>query len=102
MVSNLDTVLTGCIFQDIYCNVIIRKILSVVYLLRQELLVDKIYFIKFHSISDKAQPNWLKIITSASGTSLSESFHSYSRPTRKGKYPVLRTCANAHQLNKAH
>ena len=66
----------------------------------QELPVDKIYFIEFLSISDKARLDQLKIVTAACSTSLSESFQAYPWQTKNGKYPVLRTCLKSHQLNQ--
>ena len=75
----------------------------VVYLLIQELFVDKIHFFKFLSMSDKPWPDQLKIITATRGTSFSESFHPYKGeeiPIRKGKCPMLRTNTKPQQLIK--
>ena len=77
----------------------------VVCLLIQELIVSKIYFLKFLSISDKPRLDQLKIITASRSTNFSESFHPYrykefEMPTRKWKCPVLRTYTKSHQLIK--
>ena len=72
----------------------------------QELFVDKIHFFKFISMSDEPRLHQLKIITScstvqASLTALPECFHPYREiPSRKGKYPMLRTTTKPHQLFK--
>ena len=72
----------------------------------QELFVDKMHFFKFLSMSDEPRLHQLKIITScstvqASLTGLPECFHPYREiPSRKGKYPVLRTNTKPYQLIK--
>ena len=63
----------------------------------QELFVDKIHFFKFLSMSDKPRLHQLKTITSSRSTQykipwLPECFHQHGDiPSRKGKYPMLRT-----------
>ena len=69
----------------------------------QELFVDKIHFFRFLCMSDKPRLHQLNIITSSRGRYklpwLPEYFHSYGEiPSRKGKYPMLRTNAKPHQL----
>ena len=67
----------------------------------QELLVNKVHFVKFLPMSDKPQLHQLKIITSTRSTVqdfLPESLHPYGEiPSRKGKYPVLRSNTKPHQ-----
>ena len=71
-----------------------------VYLLMQEFFIDKIHFFKFLSMSDKPRQRQFKIITSTL-LWLFESFHLYLEiPSRKGKYPVLKTNTKPHQLIK--
>ena len=71
-----------------------------VYLLMQELFIDKIHFFKFLSMSDKPRQRQFKVITSTL-LRLFESFHLYLEiPSRKGKYPVLKTNTKPHQLIK--
>ena len=75
--------------------------LFVLYLVIQELIVNKIHFFKFLSVKDKPWINQLKIISRS--TIFSESFYGYKEgkaPTMKGKYPVLRTNVKSHQLFK--
>ena len=68
-----------------------------VYLFMQELFVDKIHFFKFLSMSYKPRLHQLKTITSSRSTQykipwLPECFHQHGEiPSRKGKYPMLRT-----------
>ena len=63
----------------------------------QELFVDKIHFFKFLSMSYKPRLHQLKTITSSRSTQykipwLPECFHQHGEiPSRKGKYPMLRT-----------
>ena len=63
----------------------------------QELFVDKIHFFKFLSMNDKPRLHQLKTITSSRSTQykipwLPECFHQHGEiPSRKGKYPMLRT-----------
>ena len=76
-----------------------------VYLFMQELFVDKIHFFKFLCMSDKPRLHQLNIITSSRSRYklpwLPEYFHSYGEiPSRKGKYPMLRTNTKPHQLIK--
>ena len=72
-----------------------------VYLFMQELLVDKIHFFKFLCMSDKPRLHQLSIIISSRSSTLPEYFHSYGEiPSRKGKYPMLRTNTKPHQLIK--
>ena len=77
-----------------------------VYLVMQELFVDKIHFLKFLSMSDKPRLHLLKIIASSRSTvyklpSLPECFYPYGEiPSRKGKYPMLKTNTKPHQLIK--
>ena len=71
----------------------------------QELFVDKIHFFKFLCMSDKPRLHQLNIITSSRSRYklpwLPEYFHSYGEiPSRKGKYPMLRTNTKPHQLIK--
>ena len=72
----------------------------------QELFVDKFHFFKFLSMIDKPPLHQLKIITSShistvQASWLPECSHSYGkRPSRKGKYPMLRTNAKPPQLIK--
>ena len=72
----------------------------------QELFVDKIHFFKFLSMSDKPRLHQLKTITSSRSTQykipwLPECFHQHGEiPSRKGKYPMLRTNAKPRQLIK--
>ena len=71
-----------------------------VYLLMQEFFIDKIHFFKFLSMSDKPRQRQFKVITSTL-LRLFESFHLYLEiPSRKGKYPVLKTNTKPHQLIK--
>ena len=76
-----------------------------VYVFMQELFVDKIHFFKFLCMSDKPRLHQLNIITSSRSRYklpwLPEYFHSYGEiPSRKGKYPMLRTNTKPHQLIK--
>ena len=65
-----------------------------VYLLMQELFIDKIHFFKFLSMSDKPRHTSTLL-------RLFELFHLYLEiPSRKGKYPVLKTNTKPHQLIK--
>ena len=74
----------------------------------RELFVDKIHFFKFLSMNDKPRLHQLKIITSSRNTVqasltvwLHECFHLYwETPSRRGKYPILRTNSNPRQLIK--
>ena len=68
----------------------------------QEVFVDKIHFFKFLSMSDKPWLHLLKSTTSShSSTGLPECFHRYREiSSRKGKYPMLRTNTQPHQLIK--
>ena len=71
----------------------------------QELFDDKLHFFKFHSVSDKPRLQQLKVITSSHSTvqaSLTAWMFSSPRgnPSRKGKYPMLRTNTKPHQLIK--
>ena len=69
----------------------------------QELFAAKVHFLKFFSVSDKPWLDKLKIITAARLTSFSEFFHRYSEgkiPSKKEKYPVLRTNSKPQQLIK--
>ena len=75
----------------------------VVYLVIQELFVDKIHLLKCISVSDKLWLDQLKIIAATRGANFSESFHMYKEgkiPARKGKHPVLRTNAKREELFK--
>ena len=78
--------LTACIFWDISCDTTIYINIFLVYLLIQELLVDKTCFFAFLPVSDKAIMNQLNIITATCIASLSEPFHTCLWPTRKGEY----------------
>ena len=74
-----------------------------VYLLVQELFVDKIHVFKFLSVREKPRLLQLKIISllvvQYKLLWLSKSFHPYGEITsRKGKYPLLRTNIKPHQL----
>ena len=74
-----------------------------VYLLVQELFVDKIHVFKFLSVREKPRLLQLKIISllvvQYKLLWLSESFHPYGEITsRKGKHPLLRTNIKPHQL----
>ena len=72
----------------------------------QELFVNKIHFFKFLSSSDKPWLDQLKLLQccfSSRGTSVFWRFHWCKQgeiPTRKWKYPVLRTNAKPQQLIK--
>ena len=72
----------------------------------QELFVDKIHFFKLLCMSDKPRLHRLNIITSSRSSRyklpwLPEYFHSYGEiPSRKGKYPILKTNTKPHQLIK--
>ena len=71
----------------------------------QELFVDKIHFFKFLCMSDKPRLHQLNIITSSRSRYklpwLPEYFHSYGEiPSRKGKYPILKTNTKPHHLIK--
>ena len=75
-----------------------------VYLFMQELFVGKIHF-KFLRMSEKPRLHQLNMITSSRSRYklpwLPEYFHSYGEiPSRKGKYPMLRTNTKPHQLIK--
>ena len=68
----------------------------------QELFADKIHFFKFLSASAKPWLDQLKVITVLLLVSWYK-FHQYKEgeaPTRKGKYPVLRTNVKPQQLIK--
>ena len=71
----------------------------------QELFVDKIHFFRFLSMSDKPRLHQLRIITSTYST-VYASLTSWMLPpygeipSRKEKYPMLKTCAKSHQLIK--
>ena len=76
-----------------------------VYLLVQELFVDKIYFFMFLSVSDKPRLHQLKIIISTCKTvqaSLAVWFFPsvQGNTIKEGKYSVLRTNTKPHQLIK--
>ena len=76
-----------------------------VYLLVQELFVDKIYFFMFLSMSDKPRLHQLKMITSTCKTvqaSLAVWFFPsvQGNTIKEGKYSVLRTNTKPHQLIK--
>ena len=76
-----------------------------VYLFMQELFVDKIHFFKFLCMSDKPRLHQLNIITSSRSRYklpwLPEYFHSYGEiPSRKGKYPILKTNTKPRHLIK--
>ena len=102
MVSDIYTALAACIFCYIYCSTITHKNAVAFYLLIQDLIVGKIYFLKFLSISDKAGLDQLKSIFTACSTILSESTHAYLRPIRKVEYPVERRFAKSLRLNQVH
>ena len=79
----------------------------VVFLFVQELFIDKIHIFKYFSMSDKLLLDQLKFITATSAilvvqTSLNLSVRTRKGeiPTRKGKYPVLRTNMKPQQLTK--
>ena len=101
--------LTTCIFRIssvAYHNSHINTIF--VNLFMQELFVDKIHFFKYLSMSDKPRMHRLKIVVYNSTRRiqyklpwLHEYFHPYRDiPSRKGKYPLLRTKTKPHQLIK--
>ena len=76
----------------------------------QEIFVKKINFFNFLSMSDKPRLHQLKIITSSQSTVYYKfpwlpgcfwCFHKYREiPSRKGKYPMLRTNIKPRQLIK--
>ena len=71
-----------------------------VFLFMQELFIDKIHYFKFLCMSDKPRLHQLNIITSSSPW-LPEVFHWYGEiPSRKGKWPMLRTNTKPHQVIK--
>ena len=71
-----------------------------VFLFMQELFIDKIHYFKFLCMSDKPRLHQLNIIISSSPW-LPEVFHFYGEiPSRKGKWPMLRTNAKPHQVIK--
>ena len=76
-----------------------------VYLFMQKLLLDKIHPFKFLRMSNKPRLHQLKIITSTRSTvqaSLTAWMFPFvgERPSRKGKYTMLRTNTKPHQLIK--
>ena len=76
-----------------------------VYLFMQELFINKIYFFKFLCMSDKPRLHQLNIITSSRSRYklpwLPGYFHSYGEiPSRKGRYPILKTNTKPHHLIK--
>ena len=72
-----------------------------VYLLMQELFVDKIHFFKFLSMSGKPRRHQLNITSSRSTVQASLTVWMFSSiPTRKGKYRILRANTKPHQLIK--
>ena len=74
----------------------------------QELFLGKFHSFKFLSLSDKPRLHQLKIITSSRSSTvqykvpwLPKCSHPYGEiPSRKGKYPMLRTNIKPHQLIK--
>ena len=76
-----------------------------VYLFMQKLLLDKIHPFKFLRMSNKPRLHQLKIITSTRST-VQASLTAWifpsvgERPSRKGKYTMLRTNTKPHQLIK--
>ena len=72
----------------------------------QELFVDKIHFFKFICMSDKPPLHQLNIITSSRSSTVQASLTAWmfssvrGIPSRKGKYPMLRTNTKLHQLIK--
>ena len=76
-----------------------------VYLFIQELFVYKIHFFKFLCMSGKPRLHQLNIITYSRSRCklpwLPEYFHSYGEiPSRKRKYPMLKTNTKPHHLIK--
>ena len=71
----------------------------VVYLLKQEIFVNKILFFKFLSMSDKPWLDQLKITTATRGVVVQASLD-LSIVTRKGKYTVVTTIMKPQQLIK--
>ena len=72
----------------------------------QELFFGKIDFFKFLSTRDKPRLHHLKIITSSRSSTVQASLTAWmfssvrGIPSRKGKYPMLRTNTKLHQLIK--
>ena len=66
----------------------------VVFLFVQELFIDKIHIFMYFSMSDKLLLDQLKFITATSAILVVQI------PTRKEKYPVLRTNMKPQQLTK--
>ena len=92
---------TTCIFWNIFCSTLFStyKKVFVVFLLMQELFVDKIHFFKFLFMSDKPWLDQLKVIT-ATGIVVKQASLNFSTGKRKGKYPLLSTNMKPQQLVK--